>query len=217
MESKDNKVKNEHKCENQINSKDDCECQSDSCCESKESEAKKNKKDYKEQITQLKLQIDKLNDKVLRSEAENQNFQKRIHKERIEERKYQAMHILNELLTPIDQLRIISNMDTPDQNLKNFLIGFKMISDQFLNVLVNEGVKKIDCVNKPFDPKYHHAIEKVHFDNKDDGTVVEEVQAGYMYKERVLRPSLVKVNEKLIKNKEKELNKEGEIKNEENK
>jgi molecular chaperone GrpE len=69
-----------------------------------------------------------------------------------------------------------------------------MIFRQFEQVLAQEGLKKIESVGKPFDPAYHQAIMQVESDEHEQGTVIEEVQSGYMLKEKVLRPAMVKVS-----------------------
>jgi molecular chaperone GrpE len=86
-------------------------------------------------------------------------------------------------------------MTTDNELLKNFLIGFKMINDQLFNVLNTDGVKEIEALNTPFEPNVHHAIEKVENKEKPNGIVIEVVQKGYTYKDQLLRPAMVKVNE----------------------
>ena len=89
----------------------------------------------------------------------------------------------------------IVKMPTEDPVLKNFLYGFKMVNDKFYQVLFDDGLKEIDALNKQFDPKYHHAIEKEHINDKPNGINLEVIQKGYMYKDQLLRPAMVKVNE----------------------
>ncbi|MDY0295130.1 MAG: nucleotide exchange factor GrpE [Acholeplasmataceae bacterium] len=163
--------------------------------EEHEPSKKERKNKHKEQVDALEAEIKELKDKLLRNAAELENFKKRMHQERIQDRKYASKNLITDLLNPIDQLDRIVNMTTDNDLLKNFLIGFKMISDQIFNVLVQDGIKEIDALNMKFDPKLHHAIEKVSDHNKEDGIVIEVVQKGYTYKEQLLRPAMVKVNE----------------------
>lgn len=159
-------------------------------------ETKKEKRNkHKEQVDALEQEIKSLNDKLLRNAAELDNFKKRIQAERILDRKYASKNLINDLLTPLDQLNRIVNLSTDNDLLKNFLIGFKMINDQLFNVLTSDGMKEIEALNKPFDPNMHHAIEKVSIKDKDNGIVIEVIQKGYIYKEQLLRPAMVKVNE----------------------
>lgn len=156
-------------------------------------EPKKEKK--KDKVTKLEEEVKDLKDQLLRNAAELENFKKRMMQERINDRKYASTNLLHDLLTPLDQFDKVVNMETDNDLLKNFLIGFKMINDQFMNVLESEGVKEIEALNQMFDPKVHHAVEKTSDKEKDNGIVLEVLQKGYMYKERILRPSMVKVNE----------------------
>ena len=156
---------------------------------------KEKKSKQKEHIDQLENELKDLKDKMLRNAAELENFKKRIHNERIQERKYASKHLIGEILNPLDQLDKIVNMKTDNELLKNFLIGFKMINDQIYNVLMADGLKDINALNQPFDPNLHHAIEKVSDKEKENGIVIEVVQKGYTYKDQLLRPAMVKINE----------------------
>ncbi len=154
---------------------------------------KRNK--HKEQIDQLENELKEIKDKMLRNAAELENFKKRMHNERIQERKYASKHLIGEILNPLDQLDKIVNMTTDNELLKNFLIGFKMINDQIYNVLTSDGLKEIQALNQHFDPNIHHAIEKISDKEKENGIVIEVVQKGYTYKDQLLRPAMVKINE----------------------
>lgn len=161
----------------------------------------------KKKLKELELEIDELKNELLKNRADLENFKKRMKKEQIQDRKYAAMDLIHDLLIPIDQLDKIVGLDVDDPKLKNYLVGFKMVNDQIFQVLNDYGVKYIESVGEKFDPKYHHAEEVVCDETKEDGIVTEEIQKGYMYKERLIRPSLVKVNdlnkdEKESKNKE---------------
>jgi molecular chaperone GrpE len=154
---------------------------------------KKNK--YKEKIEALEQEVAQLKDKLLRNAAELENFKKRITLERINDRKFASKNLVFDILEPLDQLNMIINMETDNDVLKNFLYGFKMLNDKFYEVLKNDGLKEIDALNKQFDPKYHHAIEKESDESKPNGINLKVIQKGYMYKEQLLRPAMVKINE----------------------
>lgn len=159
-------------------------------------EKKKSEKDkLKDEIEQLKAEIAELKDHYLRERAELENFKKRTHQERIIERKYAAQNIVESLINPIDQLRIVTNMTVDNDVLRNYLIGFKMINDQIINKLEQEGLKEIKSMNEMFDPNLHHAIDTVSDNSKPTGMILAVQQTGYMFKERVIRPAMVKVNE----------------------
>lgn len=161
-----------------------------------EETSKKAKKSKLEaRIEELETQLKEANDKYLRTLADAENFKKRIDQERINDRKYAASNFAMELLVPYEQFSKIVEFNTDNDVLKNFLIGFKMIKDQFEQVLEKEGVKEIKALGEQFDAKAHYAIEKTSDKEKPNGTVLEVLQKGYMFKDRILRPAMVKVNE----------------------
>jgi molecular chaperone GrpE len=149
-----------------------------------------------EEISALQDEVKRLNDQYLRTLAESENFKKRINDERIRERKYGAQGLMEKLVSVLDVFDKAVNIETKDEQIKNFLIGFTMINQQLQQILADEGVKKIEALNKKFDPLYHHAIETASEDDFDEDIILEEVQTGYMFKDRILRPALVKVNKK---------------------
>lgn len=158
--------------------------------------SKKTKKDkQKEEIANLKILLKEKEEQYLKSVADLQNYKKRINDERIKDRKYAATNLIHDLLLPLDQLKKVVEYEVEDQALKNYLIGFKMINDSIFQVLEEDGLKEIEALNKKFDPNFHHAIEKVNDKEIEDGIITEVVTKGYMYKERILRPAMVKVNE----------------------
>ena len=161
----------------------------------------------KEDIEVLKEEIKKYKEQYLRVLADSENFKKRIDEERIRERKYGSQRVLEKIIPSIDIFDKAVNMKTDDEKLKNFLIGFEMINNNLKQVLEEEGVKKIKAVGEKFDPKYHHAVETEWNSDVEEDVILSEMQTGYMYKDRVLRPSLVKVNKKVEEKKEKKENK----------
>ena len=155
----------------------------------------KKKATSKDKIEALEKEILELKDKNLRVVAEYENARKRIETQRIQDRKYASKYLIDQLLTPLSQLDKIVELDTEDDKLKNFLIGFKMIKDQIFKTLEADGLKEIDALNKPFDPNFHEAMEKIHDQNLPNGINVAVINKGYMYKEQLLKLATVKVNE----------------------
>jgi molecular chaperone GrpE len=149
----------------------------------------------KVKIKELEDEIESLKNDLLRNQADFENFKKRMHQERITDRKYAAMDLIHDLLIPLDQLRKVVNMDIENPMLKNYLIGFKMINDQIYDQLEANGLKEIKALGETFDPKVHHAVEKDSNSEIENNIITEEIQKGYMYKDRILRPAMVKVNE----------------------
>lgn len=164
----------------------------------KEKTSKKVKK-LEEEIDKLKEENKKLKDQYVRTLADTENFKKRIDEERIRDRKYGSQRLLEKLIISLDIFDKAVNMKTDDPNLNNFLIGFQMINNNINQVLEEEGVKKIKATDK-FDPRYHDAIETDYDETKEEGTILMVIKDGYMYKDRVLSPSLVKVNKKPLDN-----------------
>lgn len=156
---------------------------------------KEKKSKPKEKIEQLELEVLQLKDKLLRNVAELENFKRRMTQERINDRKFASKNLIHDILEPLDQLDKIVLMPTEDEVLKNFLYGFKMLNDKFYDVLKSDGLEEIDALNKQFDPKYHYAVEKESNKDKPNGINLEVIQKGYMYKDQLLKPAMVKVND----------------------
>ena len=148
------------------------------------------------EVDELKLKLEEKNNDYLRALAELENYKKRINEERNRERKYAYQSLLEELIAGFDIFDKALNMKTDNEELKNFLLGFQMINKNFKDVLEKNGVKKINSLGEKFDPRFHHAVETTYDENVEEGLIIQEMQTGYMYKDRVLRVSLVKVNQK---------------------
>jgi molecular chaperone GrpE len=166
--------------------------------EIKEETKKEKKNKYKEQIAKLEADYATLKNDYLKVYAEMENTKRRIKEEAIKDRKYASQKVVGELIQPIDMLIQILNMPAPSQEVQNYQIGFQMIANQLLEVLKNEGLAPIK-VEKEFDPKYMEAMQTECVEGYEDNQIIRVLQAGYMYKDRVLRPAMVVVNKKEIK------------------
>lgn len=155
----------------------------------------KKKLTYKDLINGLEKEILELKDKNLRVVAEYENARKRLDIQRIQDRKYASKYLIDQLLTPLSQLDKIVEMPTEDDKLKNFLIGFKMVKDQIFKTLETDGLKEIEALNQPFDPNFHEAMEKIHDQNQPNGINIAVISKGFMYKDQLIKPATVKVNE----------------------
>lgn len=160
------------------------------------SEKPKKPKENKEVIKLLE-ENKALQEKILRISAEMQNMRKRLEDEISRIRKYEGIDFLKELLPTIDNFeRAIKLDDTDlDDELSKFLAGFKMIYTNLVNVLNNLEIKEIDCLNKEFDPNFMEAVLTAKVEGVEKNQVVEVLQKGYMYKDKLLRPAMVKVSE----------------------
>ena len=147
------------------------------------------------EIASLKEQNKKEAEEFLKARADLDNIRKRLIEENAQNRKYASQQLVSDLVTPVDMLVKVSSMEAKTEEMNNFLIGFKMIANQINDVLEKDGLKEIKCLNQPFDPNYHQAMSKEKIEGVEPGIVVEVLQAGYMYKDRLLKPAMVKVSE----------------------
>jgi len=159
-------------------------------------ETKKEKKNkHKEKIEALEQVNAELKDKLLRNAAELENFKRRTNEERIKERKYASCDLVSDLVSILANLDKCVNMETDEPMLKNFLIGFKMINNQLFDRLYQDGLEEIKVEKgMAFDPNVHHAIETTEVEGVESNIITEVVQKGYKYKDRVIKPAMVKVN-----------------------
>lgn len=195
----DAKVENkeEKTCEcNECNCDEECKCDEECTCE-KEQKKEKKKDKYKKQIQELEEKIKGYEEKSLRDKAEMINYRRRKEEETSKMLKYCNEDLIKQLLPVIDNFERAIKMD--DDNLEDevskFLSGFKMIYSNLALTLQNFEVKAIDGANKPFDPVYHDAVMTEHRDDLEPGMIIEVLQKGYMLKDRVIRPAMVKVSE----------------------
>ena len=158
-------------------------------------ENKKHQDSNKKQ-QELLNKIKELEEEQLRIKADYINYRKRKDEEVSKMLKYSNEELITNLLPIIDNFEraIVQDDDNLDDELSKFLVGFKMIYCSLEELLKDAEVKEIDALNKPFDPTFHQAVltEKT---DKDPGVVVEVLQKGYMFKDRVIRPTMVKVSE----------------------
>lgn len=137
--------------------------------------------------------IEELNDRIRRNMAEFDNFRKRTEKEKSEMFDMGAKNTLEKILPTIDNFERALKSVPEGKECEAFASGMDMIYKQLLKDLENIGVKSIEAVGKSFDPNLHNAVMHIEDDKIDESTVVEEFQKGYMYKDTVLRYSVVKV------------------------
>ena len=147
----------------------------------------KKKKDKKDE------QIEELNDKLKRQMAEFDNFRKRTEKEKTQMYDMGAKSIIEKILPVIDNFERGLQGVPEEEKDAPFVKGVEMVYKQMLTAFDEMGVKPIDAVGKEFDPNLHNAVMAVDDDSLESGTVAEEMQKGYMYKESVVRHSMVKV------------------------
>lgn len=157
---------------------------------------KKTKQTETKEAPEEENELTKVKNTYLRLCADYDNFRKRSVEERSHYLKYASQSLLEKLINVTDLFDKAVSVETTDEKLKNYLIGFKMINESFKQILAEEGVKKIEALGKPFDANIHHAVEIEYDPEKAENIILKEMQSGYLYKDRMLRPSLVIVNKK---------------------
>ena len=170
-----------------------------------ENKEKKDKKLFKKnpddkllkEIEELKNKNNELLNKVLYSQAEFANYRKRKDTEVSSMLKYANMDLVLELLPMVDNFERAIKLDDTNlsDELSKFLEGFKMIYTHLVEVLKKYEVTEIECLNKPFDHNFEQALMTTKVDGVEPGMVVEVLQKGYMLKDKMIRPALVKVSE----------------------
>lgn len=145
------------------------------------------------ELLNLKKENEALKDRVLRSQAEFENYKRRTESTRISERKYQAQEVVNDLLPVIDNFDRALESDVSEVN-EGFLEGIQMVYNQLHAALEAAGVEKIETTGQEFDPNLHHAVMQTEEAGIASNIVVEELQTGYLLKDRVIRPAMVRVN-----------------------
>ena len=176
-------------------------------------EDEKNKKDDPEKKdnakeTSIEEKLKDTEEKLLRSLAELENQRKRFEKEIKEAIEFGGFNFAKENLVILDNLQraYISIKNNP--NLKNnsdldkFLTNIEIIEKDVISIFKKNKIEKIDTRNKKFDPNFHQAMTEIENDKVEPGTVVQEMLPGYMFGERLLRPSLVAVSKKKVQNEE---------------
>lgn len=168
---------------NETESEDDASTDADE----KKGLFKKKKKDKKDE------QIEELNDRLKRQMAEFENFRKRSEKEKSQMFDMGAKTIVEKILPVIDNFERGLAAVPDDKKDDPFITGMDKVYKQMLTELDAAGVKPIECVGQEFDPDFHNAVMQVENDELESGTVAQELQKGYMYKDSVVRHSMVSV------------------------
>ena len=148
--------------------------------------------------------IKELEDKLARTFAEMENQRRRFEKEKDDAFDYGGFTFAKEALNLIDNLarsKLILESDESlkdTEALKKTLEHFDIINKDLISIFTKNNIKPIDCLNKKLDPNLHQAMMEIEDDQKEPGTIVQEVQKGFMIKDRLLRPSLVGVSKKTV-------------------
>jgi len=175
----------------------------------KNSEVKESKTKNSEVKESIEESLKISQDKLLRAMAEIENQRRRFEKEKQEAFDFGGFNFAAESLPLIDNIdRAISSFKSDDslkdnKDLDKIIDGIEIVKKDLVSIFKKNGIEPISCINKKFDPNFHQAMLEVDDNTKDPGTVVQEMQTGYMMKSRLLRPSLVSVAKKRNENKDK--------------
>ena len=175
--------------------------------ENKQETKQEPKEEIKEPTPEEK--IAELEDKVARTFAEIENQRRRFEKEKNDAFEYGGFAFAKEALNLVDNLErsklILENDEKLKETdaLKKTLEHLEVIKKDLISIFIKNNITPIECINKKLDPNLHQAMIEIEDDQKEPGTIVQEIQKGFMIKDRLLRPSLVGVSKKIQKNDEK--------------
>ena len=189
--------------------------ESETSNENNEADKKSDDKNEENKVVEEKKEsipeerIKELEDKLARTFAEMENQRRRFEKEKDDAFEYGGFAFAKEALNLIDNLarsKLILESDDAlkdTEALKKTLEHFDIINKDLISIFTKNNIKPIDCLNKKLDPNLHQAMMEIEDDQKEPGTIIQEVQKGFMIKDRLLRPSLVGVSKKTEKKEEK--------------
>jgi molecular chaperone GrpE len=155
----------------------------------------------KEDILELKknaAERDTYLDQLLRTKAEFINYQKRMVKESASTSQFAVQNLILDFLPELDNFDRALKLADSSKDIDKFVDGFKLIEEQLFKVLGKYGVEPIETVGKPFDPNLHEAVMEEENNEMPHHTIIDEFQRGFLLKERVIRPSKVKVSKRTI-------------------
>ncbi len=164
--------------------------------EKKAEEPKEHKKEHKKdkKLEELQNEINTLKDKNMRITAEMVNTLRRKDEETNRLLKYSNESLITELLPVIDNFERALNVDAKTTDIESYQKGMTMIYNSLKNILEKFEVKEIEAIDKEFDPSYHQAVMQEEKEGTKENIVIEVLQKGYTYKDKVIRPAMVKVS-----------------------
>ena len=164
--------------------------------EKKAEKPKEHKKEHKKdkKLEELQNEINTLKDKNMRIAAEMVNTLRRKDEETTRLLKYSNESLITELLPVIDNFERALNVDAKTVDVESYQKGMTMIYNSLKNILEKFEVKEIEAIDKEFDPSYHQAVMQEEKEGTKENIVIEVLQKGYTYKDKVIRPAMVKVS-----------------------
>lgn len=148
-----------------------------------------------DELTLVKQQLEQEQDKAIRFRADFENYKRRVQLDKEADYKYRAQSVLTDILPVLDNFERALAVETTTEEAASLAKGVEMVYRSLLDAVAKEGLEPIEAEGVPFDPNYHQAVMQEKDDSKESGIVLQELQKGYKLKDRILRPSMVKVNE----------------------
>ena len=148
-----------------------------------------------EKVDELQAKLTETEGRMLRLQADFENYKRRVQMDKQAAEKYRAQSLVSDILPALDNFERAMQVEANDEQMKSLLQGMEMVYRQLLEAMTKEGVEAIEAVGKQFDPHEHQAVMQVEDSEFESNAVVEEFQKGYKLKDRVIRPSMVKVNQ----------------------
>ena len=201
-------IKDSPVSDTEIQSKNDEEIINDEKSKRLEEEQKKEKEEEEKLTPEQEIEL--LKDKLARTFAEMENQRRRFEKEKDDAYEYGGYSFAKEALNLLDNLERSRTALENDEFLKNtdalkkIVEHINIINSDMLSIFKKNNIEPIKSINEKLDPNLHQAMMEVEDDTKESGTIVQEIQRGFMMKERLLRPSLVGVSKKIVKEEKKE-------------
>ncbi|WP_281272332.1 nucleotide exchange factor GrpE [Neobacillus piezotolerans] len=148
-----------------------------------------------DRAAELEQKLAEAENRYFRLQADFDNYRRRVKLDSEAAEKYRAQSLISDILPTLDNFERALNMEVEGEHAKSLMQGMEMVYRGLLDALKKEGLEPIEAVGKPFDPHFHQAVMQVEDDSFSPNSVVEEFQKGYLLKDRVIRHSMVKVNQ----------------------
>ncbi|CAH0140337.1 Protein GrpE [Peribacillus sp. Bi96] len=148
-----------------------------------------------DKIVELQAKIEEMDNRYLRLQADFDNSRRRAKLDMEAAQKYRVQSIAIDLVEALDNFERATKIEAENEQTKSLLSGMEMVYKAIIDALTKEGIEPISSVGEEFDPRLHQAVMQVQDENFGSNIIVEEFQKGYLLKDRVIRPAMVKVNE----------------------
>jgi molecular chaperone GrpE len=149
-----------------------------------------------DELETTRAELDETKDRLLRLAADFENYKRQAARRESESKERAVKNVLTDLLPVLDNFERAVHASSSSQDIQNLKIGVEFILQQLHEVLRSHGVEPIEAAGQKFDPQFHEAQEEVSSEEHESGTILDETQRGYRYKDQVLRPTIVKVAKK---------------------